>query len=543
MFRVLVLGKTQEISKEAAAWAVSGEMLENTYGKKYEINGLGAVIRTFPLWIGQKGAAAIGDVVLIVAKAPEDLSAIRPLLTPYKRIPLKFVLYDGVTNQGEFEAEFKAIPIKKGTPTEFVERLIESSNELVKLITSVFKNFDKNNDGFIELGELQALSKELGSELKSEEAKKMIKIMDVNKDGKISLEELIAWWKTGCRGSSQRIMSLIKKVTKNNVLLQNAIASLESIKSTPETDRVINTKFGVYLSKIEKPGMMFDVTILSIGKELEEEFKTFAYGIGVAKNDLFVGFSFGVKNPAAATKTLEQIINSSVMLGINLSPKAADVLSDLEFKFGSTQDKAIVCAIPSVKGSTDLAPFMPFLEKLSNVMLPNQTISIKLCTATDFEKLSTDERALIDLLFDGISFEVLGQFNPYLKERIVKIVKAVNILQGMPPALQNVMPQALGGAVLSTFNGEIEFEPTPELKETLREPIGEVVFSTPVKSLKEMLAPQLKENISSLPLLQNIHKFFKDEVTSINLLVYVSNLGAIRVRFDIPGLYFALNFE
>ena len=541
MFRVLVLGKTQEIAEEAASWAVSGEKLENTYGKKYEIGERSAVIRTFPLWFQQKVAPAIGDAVLIVAKTPEDLSPIKSLLEPYKRIPLKFVLYDAGANQEDFKMDFKAVPITKGTPKEFVEKLIEANNELIKLIAGVFKKFDKNNDGFIELKELQSLSKELGSELKPGEAKNMIKIMDVNKDGKISLEEFIGWWKAGCRGNSQRILSMLKKVAENNTFLQQAITSLESAKPAPETDKMINMKLGVYLSKIEKTGMLFDMTILSTGKELEEEFKTFSEGVGVSKNDLFAGLSFGVKNPAAATNILKEITNSSVMLGTSLSAKAADVLSDLEFKFGSVKDKAIACAVPSVKGSTDLVPFMPFIEKLSSIMLPNQSLSIKLCTATDLEKLSTEERSFVDLLFDGISFEILGQLNPFIKERIAAILKPANIIQNMPPALQPGV-QALNNTMLSSINGEIEFEPIPELKDVLREPMGEMFFSTPAKDLKKEYGPELKDNISELPIMKTVHQFFKDEVTCVNLLIYLCNLGAIRVRLDIPGLSLALDF-
>jgi len=541
MFRVLVLGKTQEIAEEAASWAVSGEKLENTYGKKYEIGERSAVIRTFPLWFKQKVAPAIGDAVLVVVKTPEDLSPIKSLMKHYQRIPLKFVLYDPEANQEDFKVHFKAVPITKGTATEFVEKLIEANNELIKLIATVFKNFDKDNDGFIELKELQAFSKELGSEFNPEEAKKMIKIMDVNKDGKISLEEFIGWWKAGCRGNSQKILCMLKKLGKKNPFLKKAITSLESVKPALETDKLANVKLGVYLNKIEKTGMLFDITILGTGKELEEEFKIFSEGIGVSKNDLFAGFSFGVKNPAEAANTLKEIINTFVMIGTNLFAKAADVLSDLEFNFGSVKDKAIACAIPSVKGSTDLAPLMPFIEKLLTLMLPNQSLSMKFCTATDFEKLSIEDRSFVDLLFDGISFEILGQLNPFMKERIGSIFKAPNITGNIPAHLKTPLKN-LCNLPLSSFNGEVEFEPTPELKNLLKEPMGDMFFSTPAKDLKKEYGPELKNSISALPILETVHQFFRDEITNINLLIYLCNLGAIRMRLDIPGLSLALDF-
>lgn len=544
MFRVLVLGKTEEIAKEIASWAVSGETLENTYGKKYEIGDRSAVIRTFPIWAGQKGAAAIGDVVLVVAKTPEDLAALKPVLTPYKKIPLKFVLYDGAANQPDFETEFKVLPLLKGSPMEFVERLISANNDLVKLIASVFKSFDKNNDNFIELEELQAMSKELGAELSPEEAKKAIKIMDINKDGKISLEEFISWWKTGFRGSSQRIFSLVKKVTKDNFFLQKAMAGLQFIKPAPETDKVISTKFGIYVKKFEEAGLKFDATLLSNGKELDEEFKTFGAPFGFKKNEIFAAIGFGTANPEESAKKLEEIMNAGILLGSSLSAKAKEGFTDVDFKYGASGKYAIACAVPSVKGSSDLAPFMPFLEKLSGVMLPNQSISLRFCTAFDFEKLANEERSILDVSLDGVSFEILGQFNPYLKERITEIAKAINIVQAMPAAVQNVATQALGGTMLSSLNGDIEFDPTPELIEMIRTASNAEdpkLTSTPCKTLKEEMKQGIEQGAETLPLFNDIYSFIKDGVDNITFMVYLCNLGGIRVVLDLKGLPKFLN--
>lgn len=545
MFRVLVLGKTEEIAKEIASWAVSGETSANTYGKKYEIGDHSAVIRTFPIWAGQKGAAGIGEVVLVVLKTAEDLSALEPLLIPYEKIPLKFLLYDGVANQVDFGEKFKLLPLLKGTPTEFVERLIAANNDLVKLIAGVFKNFDKNNDGFIELEELRAMSKELGAELSPEDTKKAIKIMDINKDGKISLGEFISWWKTGFRGSSQKIFSLAKKLTKNSYFLQKAMVGLQFIKPAPETNKVITTNFGIYLKKFEETGLKFDVTILSNGKELDEEFKTFSTPFAFKKNEIFAAIGFGAANPAESTKRLEEIVNTTITLGSSLSAKVKEVLTYVDFKFGTSGKHAIVCAVPSVKGSSDLALFMPFLEKLSGVMLPNQLIRLKFCTAFDFEKLANEERSPGDVLFDGLSFEILGQFNPYLKERIADIGKTIKMVEGMSPAMQLVATQALGGAMLTSFNGDIELDPTPELKETIRNMSNAgnpKLFSASCKTLKEEMKKDIEQKADYLPpLFTETYNFIKDGIDSITLFIYFCNLGGIRLILDLKGLPKFLN--
>jgi calcium-dependent protein kinase len=56
-------------------------------------------------------------------------------------------------------------------------------------MTKVFKSFDKDNSGFIDINELKDVSKELGRPLDAAELEECMKDLDQNKDGKISYEE------------------------------------------------------------------------------------------------------------------------------------------------------------------------------------------------------------------------------------------------------------------------------------------------------------------------------------------------------------------
>lgn len=63
----------------------------------------------------------------------------------------------------------------------------ERKNEMMR----AFQLIDKNNDKFIDSKELMATLTSLGEPLTEEEVKAMIKVADVNKDGKIDYEEFV----------------------------------------------------------------------------------------------------------------------------------------------------------------------------------------------------------------------------------------------------------------------------------------------------------------------------------------------------------------
>lgn len=54
----------------------------------------------------------------------------------------------------------------------------------------MFNKFDKDGNGFIDAGELQQVSAELGKPLSEAEVAEVLATMDTNQDGKISIDEL-----------------------------------------------------------------------------------------------------------------------------------------------------------------------------------------------------------------------------------------------------------------------------------------------------------------------------------------------------------------
>lgn len=61
-------------------------------------------------------------------------------------------------------------------------------------ITALFKAFDTNGSGFLDERELQQLTKALGHDMNSQQLREMMRIIDVNGDGQVSLGEFITFW-------------------------------------------------------------------------------------------------------------------------------------------------------------------------------------------------------------------------------------------------------------------------------------------------------------------------------------------------------------
>lgn len=76
-------------------------------------------------------------------------------------------------------------------------------------MNKVFKSFDKDNSGYIDINELKEVSQELGRPLDAAELEECMKDLDQNKDGKISYEEFSTWWLSGRQGLSGWMRKLL----------------------------------------------------------------------------------------------------------------------------------------------------------------------------------------------------------------------------------------------------------------------------------------------------------------------------------------------
>ena len=111
---------------------------------------------------------------------------------------------------GVFTKFLAAVPIKEkinnmqgtGSPDDLAPELKRLIDEARIHISTIFKQFDKDGSGFIDVNELAEVSEQLGMSMSSIDIHNMIMDLDKNRDGSISAEEFEIWWLSGRQGAT-----------------------------------------------------------------------------------------------------------------------------------------------------------------------------------------------------------------------------------------------------------------------------------------------------------------------------------------------------
>ena len=544
MFRLLVVGKTETIAKETAEWAVSGEKVGEDYEKKYDIAGRTMVIKAIPTWTDK--AMPVCDGLVVICKSADDLPAMESIINNYMQVPIKFILYDGASDQIEYEVKWNAKGFDKKTPVEFVEKLIDANNVLVKLVASVFNAFDKDHSGFIDVSEIEAVAKELGSELPKMEVEQIVDELDTDKDGKVSMEEFVEWWKTGRKGKADKLGGFIKSWLQKNPIVQQVVDAASSIKEhAGEPIKMMEGSMAVYVNKGKALDLSVEIIGMTKGKALDSEFQAFSGAVELKPKEPFVGIGFGAKNPKAAREKFEELVNNGLAMAKAMIPQVETSMNFVEIKHGETSNKSVMCITASTAGSSNIAPIIEMLNNLGGVILPDQQLQVFLGFATDLSKLITEDKPFYELLMNGASFEVKSSVNPKMTEVLGQASETITSLlaPGMHPLIKerleslNYMNNWLQSGKL-----ELEFEVDEELKSMIKSQ-APAPMTVPLKDLKAMIAPQAQEVIAGFPLAEDIHKLFKEEVSSIEIFVYLAGLAGLKLTVKLPGLSDLLTFQ
>lgn len=89
---------------------------------------------------------------------------------------------DGKVEAEEFMEWFSAEETKEGIKNYFHQKTLQ-----------IFKEIDTDMSGFLDVQELEDIAIRIGANLPKKRLQKIFKEMDKNKDGKIEVDEFIAW--------------------------------------------------------------------------------------------------------------------------------------------------------------------------------------------------------------------------------------------------------------------------------------------------------------------------------------------------------------
>lgn len=537
MLRIVVIGNSEAVAQASAEWCCEGEKKGVDFEKKYEIEGRSLTIQALPVCPEQKAPKPIAQAVVIVCKSEADFALLEPIVQNYIKVPIKFVLHDGVAEQVSIEAKWGAKGLEKKDPKSFANEVIKANNDLIKLVAQVFKGFDKDNSGFIDLKEIVAVGKELGTTFTEGEAAEIINELDTNKDGKVSLEEFVEWWKSGRQGKKD-FGGLLSGWMKKNKIVSEALSKFSLTgEELKEGQKHVEASFAFHVNKVTKPGVMLDFKFMSKGKELTSEFQAYAEAVGVAPDTPFFGIGFGSPSPASAKETLENLVQGATMMATGLIPKAEQALGFVEQKFGQTTSKAVMVICPSEAVKPLVGMVMEQVKPIASVISPDQLLEFTIAFATDLNKIANSEAPVYDSLMEGVSLSFKASIAQKFTEKFHDILKDESIKGMIPPKiLKKLLPLALVDNWIAGSKGEIEFEIDPELKAMIQGFGAATPFALPVSAAKGMFGEQAKGMISQIPMAEAAYNLFKDQVTSIEFFIYLAGFAGLKFRFDLPGL-------
>lgn len=322
LLRIMILATTQELSEKYGRELFGIEMKEGCFTQEYNKHE----IKAFCKWPNSpKGLFELPtvDIMIIRIETEKDWMDLLEYVNERSLIHFKIVVWNTeIPNLLElYKPNIVCKPNEK-TPTELFDEIIKSEKEIELLLSNVFKNFDKCNDGYIDMSEIETICRELGVDTTKADFQETLRALDVNNDKKISFEEFSYWWKQGRQNS--KLME---------TLITMKLATSTFLNSLSDTTHINSMKEKIELVKLEKKELVNSFLCLNIekvtmppeavisldgyfgGEKKEKISKSYCqnYGEGLKSSHYFVIVEFELKDPSqieSMSKMLNVLINT-----------------------------------------------------------------------------------------------------------------------------------------------------------------------------------------------------------------------------------------
>jgi hypothetical protein len=314
LLNCMIVGVDKETSEEFAKSLFKTEAKEGIYS----LNQSGHEFQGYARWPdcpkGLPGFSSVTDAIIIRVKNSKEWDKMSDFITARGLIHFRLVVQDQGEEIARISHEVKPNAIfhvtnenKETLPDEILNTLIKAEEELESLLKSVFQNFDKSGDGFIDVDEMELMCKELGVDVTHADFTDTLRALDVNHDGKISYEEFTNWWRKG-RQVSKLMETLISmrlatstffsQVQNSKYLsfIQQKLKYLEKEKKT-----LINSFVSLNLEKVKpEPEIVIGIDGYFGGDVKNDMSKAYIsnYEEGLKPNDIFFIIEFIVRDPS-----------------------------------------------------------------------------------------------------------------------------------------------------------------------------------------------------------------------------------------------------
>jgi hypothetical protein len=527
--RVVLVGATkEEVDKAIAAEPISSKLKFSPAGMEGKLE-----FTILPYAVGSASLFPAGDVLFLHCFDLATLDLLDPVMGFCSKMPIKFMMYKGVPPKKEFHEKWGFKVIEPADPKKLLAEIVEANNQLTAMIESVFKNFDKDHSGFIDLKEIIMMSRELKNPIPEGEAELILKDLDTNKDGKVSLEEFTNWWKAGRRGVNARLSSMVIGNIKKTEALQKAAevlaqyGGMEDIKE--EDKKLIQVAAAFHLNRTKETGLILNAHMCTAGKQLEEINREHRMTVGAPKDLPYLCLSFTCKHPEKVKGLLENLVSQAYAMVSMMSPEISKIIKEEDIGFSFDEKKATFRLtlrpqeIPGVEREIKKA------EKVKGLMLPDQEFDAYLRLKTDLGKLATTEKPVFAALLDGVSVELKGT-----------ITKAV--LKEASRGTRGLMREIKGGGGMFNFaKGTLELEIDDEEVKEMMKKFG--IPPIPLKDIKAMLAPMILGNLEMMPELKEMYNMVSGELSGIELFICQPGLVGFKFLADLPHLDMLLKLE
>jgi len=383
------------------------------------------------------------DALVVEIKDISEWGSIKEALHSFSLVQFKILIIpkekkDLEKIQGEINANL-TLNSEDFSADEILNHIIKAEEETNNLLKSVFANFDKSADGYIDMADMETICRELGVDVTHAEFQETLRSLDINHDNKIGFDEFVDWWKKG-RQCSKLMESLISMKIATSSFLKSCVDSkyLQFIKSKCEKVKkekieLINSFFGVNIETVnEKPDFQINLEGFFGGEVKESLSNNYVqnFGENLKTSDMFIIIEFISKDKTKLDSIVKKLTNLANIIRESfqgVSRKiSAFVNNGISIKVLKKSEE-VVCL--SFKIRRSLKEEFSFFENALNLLLDEnitQNICMSVCLSGNIEKVKNNPNSIfIDALDLGASAQIKTQILKKNLKFLTKLIKPI----------------------------------------------------------------------------------------------------------------------